>query len=73
LIGSEPLIIKCKREIASKFKTKDLRFVHYFLGGKVGTLYPSKTNFQASTPRNITWVFILIFQKGIFFHQTKEY
>jgi len=35
LIGSEPLMIECKMEIASKFNMKDLRLMHYFLGLEV--------------------------------------
>ena len=32
LIGVEPLIHQCKRELASEFEMKDLRLMHYFLG-----------------------------------------
>ena len=35
LIGANPLIHKCKRELASKFKMKDLGPMHYFLGLEV--------------------------------------
>ena len=31
LIGADPLIHKCKRELASEFEMKDLRLMHYFL------------------------------------------
>ena len=34
MIGKEPLIIKCKRELASEFEKKDLGLMHYFLGLK---------------------------------------
>jgi len=36
LIDSEPLMIECKRELASEFKMKDLDIMHYFLGLEVG-------------------------------------
>ena len=32
LIGSDPLIIECKRKLASKFEIKDLGLMHYFFG-----------------------------------------
>eukprot|EP00253_Pinus_taeda_P032076 PITA_32076 len=32
LTGADPLIHKCKRELASEFEMKDLGLVHYFLG-----------------------------------------
>lgn len=35
LTGSESSMIECKMELASKFKMKDLGFMHYFLGLKV--------------------------------------
>ena len=35
LKGSEPVMIKCKRDLASEFDMKDLRFVHYFLDCEV--------------------------------------
>jgi len=31
LIGSEPMMIECKRELASEFEMKDLGIMHYFL------------------------------------------
>eukprot|EP00253_Pinus_taeda_P012298 PITA_12298 len=31
LAGADPLIHKCKRELASEFEMKDLRLMHYFL------------------------------------------
>jgi hypothetical protein len=31
LIGVEPLIIHCKRELASEFDMKDLGIMHYYL------------------------------------------
>jgi hypothetical protein len=31
-LGAEPLIIQCKREIASEFDIKDLGPIHYYLG-----------------------------------------
>eukprot|EP00253_Pinus_taeda_P003226 PITA_03226 len=33
--GADPLILKCKRELVSKFKMKDLGLMHYFLGLEV--------------------------------------
>jgi hypothetical protein len=35
LTGAEPLIIQCKRELASKFDMKDLGIMHYHLGLEV--------------------------------------
>jgi hypothetical protein len=35
LIGAEPLIIQCKRELASEFDMKDLGLMHYYLGLEV--------------------------------------
>eukprot|EP00253_Pinus_taeda_P014328 PITA_14328 len=35
LTGANPLIHKCKRELASKFEMKDLGLMHYFLGLEV--------------------------------------
>jgi len=32
LTGSKKLIVRCKRELASKFKMKDQGLLHYFLG-----------------------------------------
>jgi len=32
LIGGEPLMLECKRELASEFEMKDLKLMHYFLG-----------------------------------------
>jgi hypothetical protein len=32
---AEPLIIQCKRELASEFDMKDLGLVHYYLGLEV--------------------------------------
>lgn len=35
LTGSEPLMIECKRDLASKFEMKDLGLMHYFIGSEV--------------------------------------
>jgi len=35
LTSNETLMIKCKRELASKFEMKDLTMMHYFLGLKI--------------------------------------
>jgi len=35
LIGSEPLMIECKMDLASKFEMKYLGLMHYFLGLEV--------------------------------------
>ena len=35
LIGADPLIHKCKRELASEFEMKDLGLMHYFLRHEV--------------------------------------
>ena len=35
LTSADPLIHKCKRELASEFEMKDLRPMHYFLGLEV--------------------------------------
>jgi len=35
LTGANPLIHKCKRELASEFEMKDLGLMHYFLGLEV--------------------------------------
>ena len=32
LKGAEKLITECKRKLATEFKMKDLRMMHYFLG-----------------------------------------
>jgi hypothetical protein len=33
--GAEPLVIQCKKELASKFHMKDLGLMHYYLGLEV--------------------------------------
>lgn len=35
MIGTEPLIIQCKRDLSSEFEMKDLGLMHYFLGLEV--------------------------------------
>ena len=35
LTGADPLILKCKRELAFEFEMKDLGLMHYFLGLEV--------------------------------------
>ena len=35
LTGASPLIYRCKRELDSEFKMKDLELMHYFLGLEV--------------------------------------
>eukprot|EP00253_Pinus_taeda_P032247 PITA_32247 len=35
LTGSEPLMLKCKRDLASEFEMKDIALMHYFLGLEV--------------------------------------
>jgi hypothetical protein len=35
LIGAEPLIIQCKRELSSEFDMKDLGLMHYYFGLEV--------------------------------------
>ena len=32
LTGAEPLIIQCKKDLATKFDMKDLGLMHYYLG-----------------------------------------
>jgi hypothetical protein len=34
-LGAEPLIIQCKKELASEFDMKDLGLMHYYLGLEV--------------------------------------
>jgi hypothetical protein len=31
-LGAEPLIIQCKKELASDFDTKGIGLMHYYLG-----------------------------------------
>lgn len=49
LTGADPLIHKCKRELASEFEMKDLGLMHYFLGLEVwqnpGEIFPSRKIF----------------------------
>jgi hypothetical protein len=35
LKGAEPLIIQCKKKLSTKFDTKDLGLMHYYLGLEV--------------------------------------
>ena len=35
LIGEEPLIIQCKKELSTEFDMKDLGLMHYYLGLEV--------------------------------------
>jgi hypothetical protein len=46
LIGVEPLIIQCKKELAFEFDMKDLGLMHYYLGleawQKCGEMFPGK-------------------------------
>jgi len=35
LIGSESLMLECKRELASEFEMSDLGMMHYFVGVEV--------------------------------------
>jgi hypothetical protein len=34
-LGAEPLIIQCKKELASEFDMKDVGLMHYYLGLEV--------------------------------------
>ena len=49
LKGADPLFYQCKRELASKFKRKDLGLMNYFLGLEVW--------------KNLGGIFFLIFKK----------
>jgi len=46
LIGADPLIHQCKKELASEFEMKDLGLMHYFLGlemwQKIGEIFLSQ-------------------------------